>query len=242
MQESLTLVRPNGSEFSVDMTELRRLEARQSEASGCGRMQALSLMTDMKEGYEIAGTMRSTIGLERDRARQQVAMRKAVVCLDIVPELLKSKGLATPRSPGGSAEQRDDVLALDVEHGKLLDYAAQLDAAYQLAQVKMESFRMAYSTAKRNFDDTLPGMLPKGYNGGAMEPARDASSYGRSRDPMPMGAPRPAQAWVPTVGTGQGLSIQASQQVVDGNVITNHKTPAAPVDDDFGILIGKARY
>lgn len=223
MQESLTVVRPNGSQFSVDLTELRRLEARQSEAAGCGRMVALGLMTSMKEGYEIAATARANIGLELDRAQTALATRKAIVSLDLVPEMLRSRGLSTERNPAGSKEQREDVLMIDKEYLALQDYVAQLKAAKELMGVKMETFRMAFSTAKRNFDDTLPGMLPKGYNGGAQEAPRDASRY---TQPMQIAEPTP------------GL-VKQTQTAPSGTTVV--VIPAEPVED-FGIMIGKARY
>lgn len=216
MSEALTVVRPNGSQFSVDLTELRGLEARQSEASGCGRMVALGLMTAMKEGYELAATARANIGLELDRAQTMLATRKAVICLDLVPQMLQSRGLVTSRNPAGSAEQREDALMIDKEYLAIKDYVAQLEAARELMRVKMETFRMAFSTAKRNFDDTLPGMLPKGYNGGAQEPPQDASRYAPQRS-IP-------QIIEPTPG--------AVKQTIT----------AGDTTEDFGILIGKARY
>jgi hypothetical protein len=209
MQETLTLVRPNGSEFSVDMTELRRLEGRQQLAAGAGRMEALSLLSDMKEGYQLAGEARATLGLEIDRAKTALKTRRAIVCLDIVP-----KGLWTARNPGGSAEQREDILNTDKEYLVLQEYIAQLEAARELMGVKMEGFRMTYSTVKRNFDDQLPGMLPKNYNGGAQIEPRPA------RDFLPKAAPTPGSA-VPS----QTAPTQVWEQT-----------------EDFGILIGKARY
>jgi hypothetical protein len=184
MNESLTVVRPNGSEFSVDMTELRRLEARQAEASGVGRLEALGLMDDMKCGYQAAGEIRANIGLELDRSKAAMAVRKAVVYLDLVPDILKAKGLSTTRTPGGSEEQREAVLALDAEHGKLQDYTAQLKAAYALMQIKMDAFQMTYSSLKRQFDDMLPGMLHRNYNGGAQQETRAVHDFVAKPEPI----------------------------------------------------------
>jgi hypothetical protein len=219
MKEALTVVRPNGTEFSVDLTELRGLEARQAEASGCGRVVALGLMTSMKEGYELAATARANITLEMDRAQTALATRKAIVCLDLIPDILKAKGLATPGRPGGTAEQKEDILAVDKDYIALKNYIGQLEAARELMRIKMETFRMAFSTAKRNFDDTLAGMLPKGYNGGATEAPQDASAYVKPQRQLP-------QIMEPTPGP-----VQQSQTA-----------PGGTWSEDFGIQIGKARY
>ena len=220
MKENLTIVRPNGSEFSVDMTELRRLEARQAAATSVGRMEILAVMADMKDGYQQAGELRATIGLELDRAKTATNTRSAVVRLDLVQDVLKQKNLWTARNPGGSAEQREDVLATDKEYLALQDYVSQLAAARELLHVKMEAFRMTYSTVKRNFDDQLTGMLPKNYNGG------------------PQVEPRPARDYLPRSDTAVNtlpLSMPPQEASVAAGQIQE-------TNEDFGILIGKARY
>lgn len=218
MSENLTIVRPNGTEFSVDMTELRRLEGRQSLAAGVGRMEALALMSDMKDGYEIAGTLKATLGLELDRAKSAANMRRAIVYLDVVPDVLRAKGVASARSPGGSEEQREAVLALDKESAQLQDYTAQIQSARELMAVKMEGFRMTYSTVKRNFDDQLPGMLPRNYNGGALQEPRPARDFLPNRQHS-TGNPQP------------GLIVPSQTAPTSGENI-----------NDYGVLIGKARY
>jgi hypothetical protein len=223
--ESLAVARPNGSVFSVDMTEIRRLEARQAEASGCGRMEALALMLDMKEGYRESGEARAAIGMELDRAKVALKMRKAIVSLDIVPEELKRRGLTSAKNPSGSAEQREDVLMLDAEYQKLLQYIAQVEASYTLMKIKMDTFVMTHSSVKRTFDEQLPGMLPNHYNGGAR--------WGEDKSAQRLPSVREI---IPSIVPPSPQTAPTRAFVVD--------VPAeVPVNaEDFGIQIGKAKY
>lgn len=210
--ERLVIIRPDDTEFSLDMTALRSLEARQFGAAGAGRIESLVLMGAMKDGYKEAGDLRVKVGVELENARTSLATRKAIVRLDLAPEILRQKGLTSSRSPNGTDTQKEDVILTDQVCVRLSRFITELEALRELLHIKMETFRMTYSTVKRNVDDSLAGMLP-GYSGGAPDP-------------------KPVQAFIDTAGRQITMPPATRQQELK---------PAAD-DPYGGLLIGKARY
>lgn len=75
--------------------------------------------------------------------------RKSIVILDIVPGVLKAKGISNARSPGGSEDQREAVLAQDVEYLKCQDRINMIKAIIELLEGKKQGFEMAYTSVKK---------------------------------------------------------------------------------------------
>lgn len=109
-----------GKILTLDLKEVRELEARKIEIGGVNKLKAPELMQAMERGYSlVAQTMLPAVAYQLAKAEEAADERKAVVMLDIVPELLAKKGLTTARNPSGSADQRENVLALDIEYKDL---------------------------------------------------------------------------------------------------------------------------
>lgn len=149
---------PNGSTFEVDMDPIYRLDARKVEIPTVTKTTGAELMRAMEAGHGIAGKLLATVGLEAARMQEAINKRSAVVVLDEVPAMLKAKGLATARSPGGSEDQRTHALNLDETLSALKDAMAQLEALKALLKTHVQGFIMAFSAIKRVLDTQYVGI------------------------------------------------------------------------------------
>lgn len=142
-----------GKILTLDLKEVRELEARKIEIGGVNKLKAPELMQAMERGYSlVAQTMLPAVAYQLAKAEEAADERKAVVMLDIVPELLAKKGLTTARNPSGSADQRENVLALDIEYKDLKNTVDMLQAVKELLKGKMKGFEMAYGAVKKVYD------------------------------------------------------------------------------------------
>jgi hypothetical protein len=82
-------------------------------------------------------------------ADREATRRKSIVVLEEAPAKLKVLGLASARSPGGSADQREAVLGLDQEFQDALERVAMIDAVIKLLNGKLKAFEMAYTSVKK---------------------------------------------------------------------------------------------
>lgn len=151
------LIIPSGNpelpDKHIDMTKLYELEARKQEVAMVNKMRAPELMRAFEQGYGLAARAMVGIRLEVDKAKEALNKRKAIVTLDIAPDVLKKKGLTTKASPAGSVEMREAVLANDEEYLSLLDRANRLEAAYELLKVKSKGFEMSFMSVRKIYDD-----------------------------------------------------------------------------------------
>lgn len=143
---------PNGTTYEVDMDKILRLDARKVEIPVVSKVTGGELMRAMEEGHGIAGRLLASVALEAARIQDAINKRAAVLVLDEIPALLKAKGLATARSPGGGVDQREHALNADDELCKLKEVANQLAAIKALLKIEVDGFVMAFSAVKRVMD------------------------------------------------------------------------------------------
>jgi hypothetical protein len=82
-------------------------------------------------------------------AESSANTRKSIVILDIVPQVLRDKGIASARSPGGSEDQREAVLAQDAEYLKRKDRIDIIKAIIELLEGKKIGIEWAYTSVKK---------------------------------------------------------------------------------------------
>ena len=143
---------PNLEPMEFELGFLLKAESRKVEISYVNKETAPELLMTFNEAYCAAKRMMNQINLEYINSKKYADHRRAIVILDVVPEVLKSKGLATSRSPGGSEDLRKAVLDLDTEYGGLMDKVAVLETAYEFLNIKAKGFEMAYHSVKKIFD------------------------------------------------------------------------------------------
>ena len=143
---------PGAGHLELDLTEVRQLEARKDEVGSVNKAKAQELLRAMEKGYSAIANMLPMVSLELNRAEQAADERKAVVMLDEAPRILAEKGLIRPSNPSGSADQRENILALDSEHKKLRENVDLLKATQELLKGKMRGFEMSFQSVKKVFD------------------------------------------------------------------------------------------
>lgn len=174
---------PSGDTFEVDRHEILRLDARKVEIPTVTRATGAELMRAMELGYSIAGKLLATVTLEASRMEEALAQRAAVVILDEVPRILQEKGLATPRTPNGSEDQRSRILTLDKTHSQLKDCVAQLEAIKALLKIDLQAFAMAFSAIKKTVETQfLGGSLSAGQSDSSQYISRGSSPTPARRD------------------------------------------------------------
>lgn len=155
LELGVTLSLPRGtpdlSTLIIDLENINRLEARMAEIGGATKETAAELMQAFNEGYSELTKAMAKISYEYNQALKNSNKRRGIVLIDIAPEKLKNKGLATSRSPGGSEDLRKAVLDTDEEYLKLLDVLYALEAAYEFLKGKAKSFENAYKTTSNIF-------------------------------------------------------------------------------------------
>lgn len=144
---------PDSGTLELNLGEVRRLEARQIEVASVSKMKAPELMHALTRGYlALATELIPKVTYERTQAEVAVEERRAVVMLDEAPRILREKKLTKESNPSGTADQRENVLALDAEYKKASNTVAMLKAVETLLKGKMHGFEMHYQTVKKVFD------------------------------------------------------------------------------------------
>jgi hypothetical protein len=143
---------PNLEPLRFDLTNINHAEKRKSELAYVNKETSSDLQQLFNRAYCEVLRMMVQISFEYGQATKFANKRRSVVILDIVPELLVKKGLATTKSPAGSEDLRRAVLEQDDEYLQLTDKTQSLKAFHELLKSKAKGFEMAYHTAKKVFD------------------------------------------------------------------------------------------
>lgn len=78
---------------------------------------------------------------------------RARIILDVVPEELKRRGLLSARSPAGSEDLRESVLAQNPEYQEALERVDYIAAVIELLKGKLTAFDMAFTSVKKILQD-----------------------------------------------------------------------------------------
>lgn len=80
---------------------------------------------------------------EKLKAQRVVDCRKAILLLEVIPEMLKNKKASS------NDDNRKAVIALDEEHTRAQETVDQITAIIELLKGKMKAFEMSYTTVKK---------------------------------------------------------------------------------------------
>jgi hypothetical protein len=154
----------NGLEF--ELGDVINAENRKRDIITVNRETAPELMFLFNQAYCSILRMISQISFECTQASKYANKRKAEVILDVAPEILKVKGLISPRSPAGSEDLRNAVLDLDEPYLQLMDVVNMLETAYEFLRSKAKGFEMAYHSVKKIYDISYSnlGNLPMNHS------------------------------------------------------------------------------
>lgn len=165
---------PEADDIALELGEIYRAEARIMEIQGITKAKAPELLSVFNRAYlQLSGMIRE-LELEHLRATRIAKKRRSVILLDEAKDLLISKGLATNRSPAGSADQREALLDGDDEYQAALERAETIKVYQELLQDKRKGIEMGYHSVKRliseeayarnvNLNGTMPDNSEPGY-------------------------------------------------------------------------------
>jgi len=143
---------PGLEPMRLDLTELQLAESRTKELAYVNKETAQELMYMFNHAYAKVHEMLVSVRYEFEQAQTYAARRKAIVLLDIAPNILKEKGLLSSRSPAGSEDLRQSVLDIDAEYFDYQQKINALKALYQYLQGKTEALERNYYAAKKSLD------------------------------------------------------------------------------------------
>ena len=155
MSEHLSLLVPSitGKPLVLELRSVYEIEARIHEVAGLTRGKAPELMSTFNKTYGKLHDLVFDLNLEKILAERKLSEIKSVVILDQVPQILKERGLANNRSPLGSEDLREAILAQNSDYQNTLVIVKQIECAIELLNGKMRSIQMAYQSVKKVYED-----------------------------------------------------------------------------------------
>jgi len=149
-KQALVVPRADGSApYVFDMRPIFKAEARLVELQGITKFKANELVVAFINACDESKKFLSILNGELLRAKEQLKYVRGIVVLDRAVDVLKSKGLvsSSSKSPAGSEDLRDAVVHTDKEYKEAVDRLAQVTAAAEYMDGKVEKMRMAYFCA-----------------------------------------------------------------------------------------------
>lgn len=161
-----------------DMRKIHNAEARLIELSSITKEKAGELLACFIDAYDNARTFRAVLRGELIRAKQRVKSVAGRVTLDEAATILKEKGLLNTRSPAGSEDLRKAVVDTHADYIAAIDLQAQVEAALDHMDGKVEKMHMAYFSAQ---ELQKGSSLSKHISGGVGDDDSDLSASEKAR-------------------------------------------------------------
>jgi hypothetical protein len=151
----------DGQDIPIDMGHWAQLEARVIEIATVTPTKAPELLATFNRAALDLDKLGNMLELEYQLAVREAEKVRAEVLLDRVPKILQEKGLATAKSPMGSEDLRNAILAQDKDYEAAQDRADQLKAMMKMIRGKYDFFERAFRSVRtlvgeQNFNFTLP--------------------------------------------------------------------------------------
>jgi hypothetical protein len=148
-RNALIVPRPNGGELSLDMTSVYQAVTRIQEIQIVNSHKAPELLAIFNMAYLTLSDHLRKVELVYNDWDKTARRIRAKVILDKVPAILREKGLASSRSPGGSEDQREAILDTDDEYVAARDKVQFARCMTELLKGRRDSIEMAYSSVKK---------------------------------------------------------------------------------------------
>ncbi len=137
---------PDMAPMEIELGEIEAIELRKPEMAYVNRETAPELMYVFNKGYSDTFRLMINISFEYTQAVKHANKRKAIVTLEVAPDILAKKGLRT------SEDLRKAVIDSDDEYLALQDKVHIIEAAYEFLKGKAKGFEMAYQSVKKIYD------------------------------------------------------------------------------------------
>lgn len=143
-----------GRPISVDLKAIVEAEHRIAEIAFMTTQKAPELLYTFNKAWKDLHELVIKVKTEKTYAEIEMARVKGELILDVIPGILKQKGLARDSSPAGSADLRQAVLDTNPVYLAAQERANEITAAYEFLKGKLDSFRMAYESTKKILGET----------------------------------------------------------------------------------------
>lgn len=130
-------------DIKIDLAAIQVSEVRQDEVARVTAVKAPELLAEFNRSWRGIMDIVSLLEKEKNRATKEADKRKGVLLLEVIPERLKSLGIAS------SADNRQAVIDTDDEYGILTDRLDQIKAAIMFIKGKLTSFENAFTSVKK---------------------------------------------------------------------------------------------
>lgn len=129
--------------IAIDLRKILEAEQRMIEVQAVTPAKASELCTVFTISWRDLHQNICQLESEKVSALKIVDRRKAVITLEVMPQILKDKGLSSNK------ETRESVLALDSELQAAQDVVDQISAIIELLRGKLKAFEWSYATVKK---------------------------------------------------------------------------------------------
>lgn len=147
-----------GKPLVIDLKEIFDAEKRGHELTGVTMLKAPELLYTFSRALSDTKTAIAWINGKAWRpCKRAIDSRVAVIVLDEAKRILEDKGLATSRTPGGSADLRKVVVDADPEIKRLRDILDQIEAAIEQLDIKAKDFERLYFSVQKVVDPRSHG-------------------------------------------------------------------------------------
>lgn len=130
--------------ITIPLGEIARAEARQEELAYVTKDKAPELLRAINHGWLEVSKLALLVNRELNKAKKELAGRKAIILVDLLPQILVQKGIEQ-----ANAEVRQAVLDLDEEYGRREDRVEQIRVVLELLKIKAKGFENTFTAIKK---------------------------------------------------------------------------------------------
>jgi hypothetical protein len=140
--------------LQLDMTSVHIATARIAEIASVNIHKAPELLATFNVAYLDTSRFIALVEYEYAMATSRLAGIKSVILLDRMVDILREKGLSTPKSPLGSEDIRQAVMDADPEYKRVSELTYNLKCYIAMLQDNKKSLEMAYMSIKKIIGDS----------------------------------------------------------------------------------------
>lgn len=180
----------SGSVVRFDLSEVHAAEARIREISTVNGPRAQELMGTFSKACFTLGRILPTIHMNHRLAEKRVGDRLAVIVVDLMGEIIRTKDLAN------NDTTRKAILALDAEHSQAVEDEIKTQAVLIYVERKLRDMEGAFHAVKKIHETTM-GVTTRANPNLAHEQVKEDLTEGErlaleEPSPPPPSAPKPA--------------------------------------------------
>jgi hypothetical protein len=165
--------KPGGNTTIVDLKEIGKAESRIQDVRIANTGNAAELLSCFTLAWKDLHQHVVLLIKEKNDAVRHADRVRARIILDEAPNVLKLKGLLSARSPAGSEDLREAVLAQSDEYQETLERIDYITAVIELLKGKLNAFDMAFTSVKKilsgdtqgNFLNKISPEIKNGFTG-----------------------------------------------------------------------------